>query len=90
MFRFLPLQSSTPAMKITVVLALAGLFLAAEIAVWFAFVPHLISPQTFAWISILALTTTIAATATMVAARATRSIAHVLYEVEHPAVLPKL
>ena len=88
---FLPsVQSSTPAVKIAVVLTLCGLYAAIEVAVWLAFVPAAVSATTFAWISILGLITTIAAISTMVGARATRSIAHVLYDTEHPAHLPKV
>jgi hypothetical protein len=88
---FLPsVQSSTPAVKIAVVLMLCGLYAALEVAVWFAFVPRTLSAQTFAWVSILGLITMIAGVSTMVGARATRSIAHVLYDVEHPARLPKV
>jgi hypothetical protein len=84
-------QSSTPAVKIGVVVTLVALYAALEVAVWFAFVPGTLSAQTFAWISILGLITTIAAISTMVGARATRSIAHVLYDTEHPGSrLPKL
>jgi hypothetical protein len=80
---FLPsVHSSTPAVKTAVVLTLCGLYAAMGIAGWFAFVPHALSAQTFAWISILGLVTTIAGIATVVGARATRSIAHVLYDVE--------
>jgi hypothetical protein len=84
-------QSSTPAAKMTVVLTLVALYVALELVVWFTLVPGTLSAQTFAWVSILGLITTIAAISTMVGARATRSIAHVLYDTEHPASrLPKL
>jgi len=88
---FLPsVHSSTPTVKIAVVLTLCGLYAAMEVAAWFAFVPRAVSAQTFAWVSILGLVATIAGIATIVGARATRSIAHVLYDVEHPARLPKV
>ena len=84
-------QSSTPAVKIAVVLALVGLYAAVEVAVWLAFVPQSVSAPTFAWVSILGLVTMIAVVSTMVGARPTRSIAHVLYDTEHPGSrLPKV
>jgi hypothetical protein len=88
---FLPsVQSSSPTVKIAVVLTLCGLYASLEVATWFAFVPRALSAQTFAWVSILGLVTTIAGVSTVVGARATRSIAHVLYDVEHPSRLPKI
>lgn len=84
-------QSSTPTVKIAVVLAVVGLYAVLEIAVWLAFVPQNVSAQTFTWVSILGLVTTAAAISTMIGARPTRSIAHVLYDTEHPGSrLPKI
>lgn len=90
MVSFSSLQSSKPAVKLTVLLALCAVYAATSIAVWFAAVPGVLSAQTFVWASALALLTVIAAGTTIVSARATRSIAHVLYDVEHPARLPKV
>ena len=90
MVSFSTLQSSKPAVKVTVLLALCAVYAATSIAAWFAAVPSVVSAQTFAWVSALALLTIIAAGATMANARATRSIAHVLYDVEHPSRLPKI
>jgi hypothetical protein len=74
----------------TAVLALCGQVAATQAAAWIAFGPNAMSVQAFAWVSVLALTTAIAAGTTMVGARATRSIAHVLHDVEHPARLSRL
>jgi hypothetical protein len=90
MVSFSSLQSATPAVKITVLLTLCAVYAAASIAAWFTAVPGVVSGQTFAWVSALALLTVVAAGATIVSARATRSIAHVLYDVEHPSRLPKI
>jgi len=90
MVSFSSLQASKPAVKMTVLLALCAVYAMTSIAVWFAAVPGVVTRQTFAWVSALALLTMIAAAATMVSARATRSIAHVLYDVEHPSGLPKI
>lgn len=84
------LQSSKPAVKLTVLLTLCAAYAATSIAVWFAAVPVVISAQTFGWVSALALLTLFAAATTIVSARATRSIAHVLYDVENPPRLPKV
>lgn len=84
------LPSSRPSFKLAAVLMLCAGYVAVAIAAWFAFVPATMSAQTFAWMSALAFMATIAAGAAIVGARPTRSIAHVLYDVEHPARLPKL
>lgn len=89
MLRFLPIQPTASRLKLAAVLALGLLYLAAQVVAWVVLVPHVLSVQTFAWISVLALTTTVAAGVTMMGARATRSVAHVLYDVEHPSRLPK-
>lgn len=90
MVSFSSLQSSKPAVKLGVLAALCVIYASTSIAAWFAAVPGVVSAQTFAWVSVLALLTTIAVAATTVSARPTRSIAHVLYDVEHPARLPKI
>ncbi len=82
--------SSKSGLKMAAVLALCSLYVAIEVAVWFTFVPDVLSVQTYAWMSALAFMTTIAGGAAVVRAQSTRSIAHVLYDVEHPAELPKL
>jgi hypothetical protein len=82
---FLPGFSSEPYIKVSALFGLAGLFVVAEVAVWLAFVPELLSTPTFAWLSVLACTTVIAAASTVVRGRSTRSIAHLLYDVEHPS-----
>jgi hypothetical protein len=88
---FLPeLSSSKPSLKLNAVLALGGLYIAAEIAIWMTFVPEALSVQTFGWMSALAFMTTIAGASSVVRARSTRSIAHVLYDVEHPSDSPRL
>lgn len=84
------LPTSRPSFKLAAVLVLCGAYVAVEIAAWFAFVPSAMSAQTFAWITALAFMATISAGAAIVGARPTRSIAHVLYEVENPARLPKI
>lgn len=89
MLRFLPFQPTASMLKTAAVLAFGVLYLAAEVVAWVALVPHALSVQAFAWISVLALTATVAAGATLMGARATRTVAHVLYDVEHPARLPK-
>lgn len=81
--------SSKPALKTTAFFVLCGLYVAIAIGFWLLFVPSTLSPQTFAWITALTFMTTIAAGSAMVWARPTRSIAHVLYDVEHPAELPE-
>ncbi len=87
----LPLaQPMRPAAKTASVFALCAIYAALGIAAWVWLVPGVISTQTFAWMSLLAVATTIAALWTIVGARSTRSIAHVLYDVEHPAHLPKI
>jgi hypothetical protein len=90
MVSFSSLQAAKPAFKLTVLLSLCAVYAAMSIGAWFAVVPAVVSAQTFAWVSALAMLTLIAAGATIVNARATRSIAHVLYDVEHPARLPKV
>lgn len=83
---FLPeLSPSKPAAKLTALIALCGVFVAMEIGIWLTFVPDALSVQTFAWMSALAFMITIATAASVIRARSTRSIAHVLYDVEHPA-----
>ncbi len=83
-------QAMGPEAKTASVFALGALYAALAIAAWLWLVPDTISTQTFAWIALLAVATTIAAAWTIVGARSTRSIAHVLYDVEHPARLPKI
>jgi hypothetical protein len=85
MISFSALQSSKPTVKLSVLLALGAVYAATSIAVWVAAVPGVVSGQTFAWVSVLALLTVAAAGAAVANARATRSIAHVLYDVEHPS-----
>jgi hypothetical protein len=86
---FLPeFPSSKPSLKLGALLAVAGLFIAAGIAIWLAFVPDRLTAQTFSWVSALACLTVLAAGVTMVRARSTRSIAHVLYDAEHPSDSP--
>lgn len=80
-----PLQSIRSVSKPAVVMASCAVYVALGVAAWMALVPRLFSAQTFAWISTLAVATTIAAGWAIVRARSTRSIAHVLYDVEHPA-----
>lgn len=87
MVSFSSLQSAKPAVKFTVLLSLCAVYAGMSVAAWFAVVPAVVSAQTFAWVSALALLTLIAAGATIANARATRSIAHVLYDVEHPVRL---
>lgn len=77
--------SSKPLLKASALLVFAGLFIIAEAGVWLVLVPNPVSVQTFSWLSALACTTVLAAAATMIRARSTRSIAHVLYDVEHPS-----
>jgi hypothetical protein len=77
------LPSSKPVLKTSALLVFAGLFVAAELAVWLAFVPTPLSAATFSWLSALACMTVLAAAVTMVRARSTRSVAHVLYDTEH-------
>ncbi len=86
----LPSQPMRPAAKSASVFAMGGGYAALAIAAWLWLVPDTISTQTFAWIALLAVATTIAAAWAIVGARSTRSIAHVLYDVEHPASLPKI
>ena len=74
-----------PAVKMAALLALAGLYMAAGIGLWLALVPIVISPQTFGWMSALAFVVAIVSGSTIVRAQSTRSIAHVLYDVEHPS-----
>ncbi len=85
-----PSQPMRPEAKTASVLALGTIYAALAVAAWLWLVPDMISPQTFAWIALLAVATTTAAVWTIVGARSTRSIAHVLYDVEHPARLPKI
>lgn len=79
-----------PAAKTASVFTLGAIYAALAIAAWLWLVPDMISTQTFAWVAVLAVATTAAAAWTIVGARSTRSIAHVLYDVEHPARLPKI
>jgi hypothetical protein len=89
MSAFPAFQPTNPALKVAAMLALGGLYVAGELAAWFALVPDVLSVGTFAWTSAMAFITVIAASASIARARPTRSIAHVLYDVEHPASLRK-
>lgn len=83
-------QPMRPAAKSAAMFALGAVYAGLAIAAWLWLVPDMISTPTFGWIALLAVATTIAAAWSIAGARSTRSIAHVLYDVEHPARLPKI
>jgi hypothetical protein len=90
MFSLPALQPVRPAAKTASVVALCALYTALGVVAWLSLVPRVFSAQTFAWMSLLVVATTVAAVWSIIGARSTRSIAHVLYDVEHPARSPKL
>lgn len=70
----------------TGLLVLAGLvFVSVELFVWLRLVPGVIGVATAVWLTLAILLVAVFAARTAVNARATRSIAHVLYDVEHPS-----
>ena len=81
-------RALSSAAKIAIVVALCATYAAIVVTAWLSLVPGVFSRQTFAWIGLLAVTSTIAAAWAIASARPTRSIAHVLYEAENPAPHP--
>lgn len=78
------LQQDGRGLKAAIVMVFLLAFGATELATWLLFVPGYLSPSTFVWMTAAALLVITFAGVTAANARATRSIAHVLYEVEHP------
>lgn len=71
-------------MKITsVVLFFAAALTLCMGGAWMALVPQTMTPGTFAWLAAVGLVATAAALRTASGAQPTRSIAHVLYDVEN-------
>jgi hypothetical protein len=68
--------------KVTSVALFCVAYLVAEFTVWVTLVPHTVSPATFMWSSVLGLLLTATAVWATAGAQATRSIAHVLHDVE--------
>lgn len=65
--------------------AFASFWLVLAAAAWVALVPDAISSATFAWANSAVVVVTALAVILARTARPTRSIAHVLYDVEHPS-----
>jgi hypothetical protein len=59
--------------------------LAATVAAWVTWVPSAVSATTFGWLMAAGAVVTGVTLAIMSRAQPTRSIAHVLYDVEHPS-----
>lgn len=78
-------SSGTQSLKLWILAGLAAVYVGIVVAAWLVLVPTFASPQTFAWASAASLVTLVSAVATIANAHATRSIAHVLYDAEHPA-----
>lgn len=72
------------ALKTTFVILFVVAYLGIEALVWITQVPARMTVSTFAWVSMLGLIMTGIALWTAFGGRPTRSIAHVLYDVEHP------
>ena len=66
-----------------VALLFCGAYLSAQGAAWFVLVPETISVSTYVLTSTLTLILMSIGVWTMTAAQATRSVAHLLYDVEH-------
>lgn len=65
--------------------AFVVVWIAAAFAAWVALVPAAISAATFIWLSAATAVLVAVAVATTRGARPTRSVAHVLYDVENPS-----
>jgi hypothetical protein len=55
------------------------------VAAWHTLVPQIFTMAEFSWVSVLALLMMLTGGVVSLRARATRSIAHVLYDTEHPS-----
>jgi hypothetical protein len=75
---------TSPTVKLASVAVFIVGYLGAEALVWATQVPGRMTAATFAWASSLGLLLTGIALVTSMRGRATRTIAHVLYDTEHP------
>ena len=72
-------------LRLWILVGLAAVYVGIVVAAWLVLVPSFASPQTFVWASAASLVILVSAVATITNAQATRSIAHVLYDVENQA-----
>jgi hypothetical protein len=72
---------------LTTLIVLGVVWIGIVAAIWLAFVPASISVTTFGWLSAVLGVAVVAVAGVTRGARPTRSIAHLLYDVEHPSGL---
>ena len=79
------LRNEDPMLGYIKVGAVVLVWIAAAFAAWVAFVPATISAAPFIWLNAATAAVIAVAVATTRSARPTRSVAHVLYDVENPS-----
>ncbi|HSC25805.1 MAG TPA: hypothetical protein VLD67_00940 [Vicinamibacterales bacterium] len=72
-------------MKIGTIVLFCGLWVFAALGAWVGLVPERLSAVSFAWANLLTLLLIVVGSAVAARGRPTRSIAHVIHDVEHPS-----